>query len=62
MPIRPVPVRYTCGHCGHRWVFAPLSDVLHQRPGVCPQCKHDRPAETKPLSGPLAALQSWLFK
>lgn len=62
MPIRPSPVRYTCGRCSHHWIFAPLSDVLHQRPGVCPKCGHDKPADAQPLSGLQAVLHSWLFQ
>ena len=62
MPIRPTPVRNTCGRCNHRWVFAPLGDALLQQPGICPKCGHDSPSEKEPLSSPLAKAQNWLSK
>ena len=62
MPIRPTPVRNTCGRCNHRWVFAPLGDALLQQPGICPKCGHDSPSEKELLANPLEKAQHWLSK
>lgn len=39
MPIKPVPVLFTCPKCSWSIVFAPKSDVLTELyPNKCPKC------------------------
>jgi len=54
MPTPRPPVRYTCGHCGHRWVFGPTGDSIALTPGeplggLCPKCRSDKRAKVETL-------------
>jgi Zn finger protein HypA/HybF involved in hydrogenase expression len=39
MPVKPLPQRIECRHCGWHTVFAPDSDVLSESPPrICEKC------------------------
>ncbi len=59
MPIAPPPRRMQCAHCGHRWLFAPASDVLLADPRRCPRCSHG-PVRSEPLPPGVGQVARWL--